>query len=197
MAVQGVLWLASTYTSTLISVFLTGISYFSYQAATQLSSRSWVDPVPDTILPEKFLGHSQELNLGPLGWQSDVLSTIPNRRSEKQLVLPIKFIVSLGFPEITNNTENKQSSQWWKMSRDPKISWMHFCTNFLPEAEKLNDFIVKCSTLDTNQPTLWFKINYFYIREIQQKIANKIFSMKFHVFQLLVWNYSQNNAFYK
>ena len=30
--------------------------------------------------------------------------------------------------------------------------------------------------------TLWIKINYFYVREIQQKIVNKIFSAKFHVF---------------
>ena len=33
------------------------------------------------ILPEKFLGYSGELNPGSLGWQSDVLSTIPNRQS--------------------------------------------------------------------------------------------------------------------
>ena len=40
-----------------------------------------MDPVPDPILPEKFLGYSRESNLGPLGWQSDVLTTIPNRWS--------------------------------------------------------------------------------------------------------------------
>ena len=44
MAVQGALWLAKRYPSTLISVFLTGFRYFSYQAATQLASRGWVDP---------------------------------------------------------------------------------------------------------------------------------------------------------
>ena len=38
--------------------------YTVYQVATQLSSRGWVDPIPDPILPEKFLGYSQELNLG-------------------------------------------------------------------------------------------------------------------------------------
>ena len=53
MAVQGTLWLAKRYPSTLISVFLTGFRYFSYQVATQLSSRGWVDPVPDPILPKK------------------------------------------------------------------------------------------------------------------------------------------------
>ena len=37
-----------------------------------------MDPVPDPILPEKFLGYSRESNPGHLGWQSDVLTTIPN-----------------------------------------------------------------------------------------------------------------------
>ena len=49
----------SAYPSTLISVFLTGFRYFSYQVTTQLSSRGWVDPVPDPILPGKFLGNLQ------------------------------------------------------------------------------------------------------------------------------------------
>ena len=40
-----------------------------------------MDPVPDPILPEKFLGYRRESNPGPLGWQSDVLTTIPNRWS--------------------------------------------------------------------------------------------------------------------
>ena len=81
MAAQGILLLAKCYPSTLISVFLTGFCYFSYQVATQLASRGWVDPIPDPILPEKFLGYSRELNPGPLGWQSDMLTTIPNRWS--------------------------------------------------------------------------------------------------------------------
>ena len=73
MAVQGNLWLAKRYPSTLISVFLTGFRYFSYQVATQLASQGWVDPVPELILPEKFLGYSRESNPGALGWQSYVL----------------------------------------------------------------------------------------------------------------------------
>ena len=81
MAVQGALWLAKRYPSTLISVFLTGFCYFSYQIAIQLSSWGWVDPIPDPILPEKFLWYSWESNQRPLGWQSDVLTTIPNRWS--------------------------------------------------------------------------------------------------------------------
>ena len=58
MALQEALCLAKRYPSTLISVFLTGFRYFSYQVAPQLSSRGWVDPVVDPILPEKFLGYS-------------------------------------------------------------------------------------------------------------------------------------------
>ena len=37
----------SAYPSTLISVLLTGFRYFSFKVATQLSSRGWVDPVPE------------------------------------------------------------------------------------------------------------------------------------------------------
>ena len=79
VAVQGALWLAKRYSSTFISVFLTGFRYFSYQAATQLASRGWVDPVPDPIglLPEKFLEYSLEPNLDLLEWQLDVLTSIP------------------------------------------------------------------------------------------------------------------------
>ena len=61
---QDNLWLAKRYPSNLISVILTGFRYFSYPVATQLSSQGWVDPVPDPILPEKFLGYSQESNPG-------------------------------------------------------------------------------------------------------------------------------------
>ena len=79
MAVQGALWLAKRLPLNFNLVFLTGFRYFSYQVATQLSSRGWVDTVADTILSEKFLGYSQESNPGPLGRQSYVLTTIPNR----------------------------------------------------------------------------------------------------------------------
>ena len=81
MTLHGTLWLAKSYPSTLISVFLTRFLYFSYQIATQMASRGWVDPVPDPILPENFLGYSRESNTGSLGRQTDVLTTMPNRRS--------------------------------------------------------------------------------------------------------------------
>ena len=47
MVVQGSLWLAKRYPSTLSSLLLTGFHYFSYQVAIQLFSRGWVDPVPN------------------------------------------------------------------------------------------------------------------------------------------------------
>ena len=81
MTVQGTLWLAKRLSLNLNFSFFNRIRYFSYQVATQLSSRGWVDPVSDLILPEKFLGYSRESNPGPLGWQSDVLTNIPNRWS--------------------------------------------------------------------------------------------------------------------
>ena len=71
MTVQGALWLAKRLSLNLNFSFLIRICYFSYQIATQLSSRGWVDPVPDPILPEKILGYSRESTPGPLGWQSD------------------------------------------------------------------------------------------------------------------------------
>ena len=61
--------------------FINRISLLLNQLATLLSSRSWVEPVPDPILPEKHLGYSRGSNPGPLGWQSDVLTTIPKARS--------------------------------------------------------------------------------------------------------------------
>ena len=86
MTVQGALWLAKSYASTLISVSLTGFRYFSYQVTAKLSSQDWVDPVTDPILPEKFLGYSRESNPGSLGWQSDVLTTVPNRWSPRIII---------------------------------------------------------------------------------------------------------------
>ena len=81
MAIQGALWLAKRLSLNLNFSFLNRILLLLIQVATQLSSRGWVDPVPDPILPEKFLGYSRESNPGPLVWQSDVLTTIPNRWS--------------------------------------------------------------------------------------------------------------------
>ena len=81
MTAQGSLWLAKHFSLNLYFSFLNWISLLLIQVATQLSLRGWVNPVPDPTLPEKFLGYSRESNLGPFGWQSDVLTTIPNRRS--------------------------------------------------------------------------------------------------------------------
>ena len=79
IAVQGAVWLAKRLSLNLNFSFLNRILLLLNQVATQLSSQGWVDPVPDPILPEKFLEYSWESNPGPLGWQSDVLTTIPNR----------------------------------------------------------------------------------------------------------------------
>ena len=84
VTVQGALWLAKRLSLNLHFSFLNPISLLLIQVATKLSSQGWVDPVPDPILPEKFPGYSRESNPGPLGWQSDVLSTIPNRWSQLQ-----------------------------------------------------------------------------------------------------------------
>ena len=90
MAVLGALWLAKRVSLNLNFNFLNRISLLLTSIATQLSSRGWVDPVPDPILPEKFLGYRRESNPGPLGWQSDVLTTKPNTRSGLILGIPHK-----------------------------------------------------------------------------------------------------------
>ena len=82
---QGALWLAKRLSLNLNFSFLNRIRYFSYQVATQLSSWGWVHPIPYPIRPEKFVGYSRESNPGPLGWQSDMLTTVPNRRSNLTL----------------------------------------------------------------------------------------------------------------
>ena len=92
MAVQGALWLAKHLSLNLNFCFLNRILLLLNQVATQLSSWGWVDPIPDPILPEKFPEYSRESNPGPLGWQSDLLTTIPNRQS-----VVVVVVVYLGF----------------------------------------------------------------------------------------------------
>ena len=82
MAVHGTSWLAKRLSLNLNFGFLKQISLLLNEGATQLSLWGWVHPFPDPTLPEKFLGYSRESNPGPLGWQSDVLTTIPSRRSK-------------------------------------------------------------------------------------------------------------------
>ena len=86
MAVQAALWLAKRLSLNLIFSFLNRISLLHIPEATKLSLRGWVDPVPDPILPEQFLGYSRESNPGPLGWQPDVLTTIRNRWSKRERI---------------------------------------------------------------------------------------------------------------
>ena len=112
MAVQGALCFEKRLSLNHNFSFVNWIS-LSYQVTTQLSSRDWVDPIPDPILP----GYSRELNPGPIGWsphvpdptlpgysresnpgplgrQSDVLTSIPNRRSAYEDPLSSHSLVS-------------------------------------------------------------------------------------------------------
>ena len=76
------MWLAKRVSLNINFNFLNRISLLLISSSYPIVSRCWVDPVPDHILPEKFLGYSRESNPGPLGWQSDKLTTIPNRWSQ-------------------------------------------------------------------------------------------------------------------
>ena len=66
MAVKGALWLAKHLSLNLTFSFLSQSSLLLISSGNQLSSRGWVDPIPDPILPEKFLGYCRESNPGPL-----------------------------------------------------------------------------------------------------------------------------------
>ena len=74
--------LTKLYPSTLISVFLTGFRYFSYQVTTQLSSWGWVDPFQTLYFQKNFLGiagnRTRDL------W--DGSQTISNRREIDKLI---------------------------------------------------------------------------------------------------------------
>ena len=91
MAVQVALRLAKRYPSTLISVFVIGFRYFSYQVSNQLSSRGWGDPVPDAILPEKILGYSRDSNPGT-SWMAVRRA---NRYTKQAVWVSINFIYCL------------------------------------------------------------------------------------------------------
>ena len=56
MTVQGALWLAKRYPSTLISVYLTGLRYFSYQAGTNWPHETGCTPFDSVgLFTEKVL----------------------------------------------------------------------------------------------------------------------------------------------
>jgi hypothetical protein len=59
--------------------FLDRSLYFFFQAAPQLYSRSWVDPVPDPLLLWK--SGSAGIESGPLNLYTGTLATRPQRRS--------------------------------------------------------------------------------------------------------------------
>ena len=53
-------------------------SFLNWISLLLMSSSYPIVPVPDPILPSKILRYSRESNPEPLGWQSDILTTIPN-----------------------------------------------------------------------------------------------------------------------
>ena len=110
MAVQGAIWLAKRLSLNLNFSFLNRISLLLIQVATQLTSRGWVDPVPDPILPEKFLGYSRESNPGPFGWQSDVLTTIPNTHTTHNSSLIIIMLWTNNPMSSSSNSNNNNNN---------------------------------------------------------------------------------------
>ena len=66
--------------------FLNWISLLLISSSYRIVLTRLGGPVPDLILPETFLGYSRESNPGPLGCQSDVLTTVPNRWSPRIII---------------------------------------------------------------------------------------------------------------
>ena len=91
IAVQGGLWLAKRLSLTLNFSFLNRISLLLIWSTYPIVLTRLGGPVPDPILPEKFLGYTRESNSGPLGWQSDMLTTIPNRQNAFEYSIFLKF----------------------------------------------------------------------------------------------------------
>ena len=75
--------------------FLNRISQLLNQVNTQLSSRGWVVPFKVLYFQKKFLEYSRGSNPGPLGRQSDMLTTIPKRRS--YLLCTVLYLALLPF----------------------------------------------------------------------------------------------------
>ena len=79
------MWLAKRLSLNLNFSFLNRISLLLILSSYPIVLTRLGGPRSRPYTSRKFLGYSRESNLGPLGWQSDVLTTIPNRWSEVQL----------------------------------------------------------------------------------------------------------------
>ena len=69
-----------------------------------------MDPVPDPRVPKKILGYSRESNPGPLGWQSDVLTSIPTGGQFLGIVSKIKKTAF--FALMTEENHGKNPNQF-------------------------------------------------------------------------------------
>ena len=84
MTVQGALWLAKRLSLNLNFSFLNRISLLLISSSYPIVLTRLGGPRFQTLsFQKKILGYSRESNSGPLGWQSDVLTTIPNKWSQE------------------------------------------------------------------------------------------------------------------
>ena len=96
MTVQRGLWLAKRLSLNLNVSFLHRISLLLMSSSYSIVLTRLGGPRPDPILLGKNLGNSRESNPGPLWWQSDVLTTVQNRRSTKNIREESKRRISMG-----------------------------------------------------------------------------------------------------
>ena len=104
MAVKRTLWLVKRLPLNLHFSFFKWISLLLISSSYPLILTRLHGPHSRPYTSEKFLGYSRELNPVPLGWQSDILTTIANRRSI--IVLKDTLIkVQLLYNTKTTNTK--------------------------------------------------------------------------------------------
>ena len=96
MAVQEALWLAKRLSLNLNFNVLNRISLLLISSSYPIVLARLVGPRsrPYRLLQEKCLGYNRESKTGPFGWQSDLLTTIPNRWSQERNWLDFFFYIN-------------------------------------------------------------------------------------------------------
>ena len=119
MAVQGALWLAKRLSFNLNFSFLNRISVLLRSSSYPIVLIRLGGPHSRRYTSRKNQGYSRESNPGPLGWQSDVLITMPNMRSQLKSTGPINAPIVSSAIERTffkDNGSLKRSLNYrWKI----------------------------------------------------------------------------------
>ena len=117
MSVQGALWLAKHLSLNLNFSFLNRISLFLISSSYPIVlTRLGVPRSRPLYFQKKFLGYDWELSAGPLRWQSDMLTTIPKRRSDSN-IFNKNCIIIIGDHECILDVTNPLLSKYFVFDR--------------------------------------------------------------------------------